>query len=360
MAATSVSVPGKLILMGEHAVVYGRPAILAALDLRLRARAEDRDGPGVHLDLPGLGLDRTVSWEAVRDHAAAARGRWERFRESPTAARFQQVRGDDPAHLALVALGEAAAFEAEWDACAEPGLHLSIESAIPVGSGFGSSAAAAVAIVAAYRRLRGRSLDGRTLDRVVLEVERRQHGLPSGADHAAVLAGGVLWARKEGGTLTVRPLDPPPGPLSRLRIYDSGPPAESTGEVVAAVSARRAADRQGQYAILDRMESATEAFRDQLIRDDEHPPVLIAILREYETCLEELGVVPEAVREAFRDLEAAGAAAKISGAGALTGSGAGGVILYGPHGDASRISVPAGWRHHAARLGAPGLRWERE
>lgn len=360
MAATSVSVPGKLILMGEHAVVYGRPALLAALDLRLRARVEDREGPGVRLDLPGLGLDRTVSWEAVRDHAAAARQRWERFRESPTAARFQQVRGDDPAHLVLVALGEAAAFEVEWDAGAEPGLRLSIESAIPVGSGFGSSAAAAVATVAAYRRHRGRSLDGRTLDRITLEVERRQHGLPSGADHAAVLAGGVLWARKEEGDLAVLPLDVPSGPLSRLRIHDSGPPAESTGEVVAAVSARRAADREGQYAILDRMERATEAFREQLVRDDENAPILIAVLREYEACLEELGVVPEAVRRALRDVEAAGGAAKISGAGALTGSAAGGVILYAPHGDASRIPLPAGWRHLPARLGGPGLRWERE
>src|SRR5206468_4044857 len=66
----AVSVPGKLILMGEHAVVYGRPALAAAIDLRLTVQLSPlpaRSPAGtLVLDLPGLPHAETTSWSAVR------------------------------------------------------------------------------------------------------------------------------------------------------------------------------------------------------------------------------------------------------------------------------------------------------
>lgn len=347
--------------MGEHAVVYGRPALVAAVDLRLTARLDPLDGGAVRLDLPGLGHLEDLSWKDLRAYARAVRGRWEGYAERPGTQGFREVRGDDPAHVVKVALGEAA----EWlvsrsDPAVLSGLRLRIDSALPIGSGFGSSAATAAAVIAGCLLYHRCPADPGCIESLALEVERRQHGLPSGVDGATVLYGGVLWARRlpEGGLererITARsPL------LHRLRVYDTGTPADSTGAVVAAVRERRDRDPADVERLLDRMEAATRAFRVQLEESAEDPDRTLHLLRGYEACLEELGVVPEEARAVVRRVESEGGAAKISGAGSLRGPGAGSLLVYHPAPE--RIS---GWSFlrpfpfYPVHLGAPGFREE--
>jgi mevalonate kinase len=360
----AVSVPGKLILMGEHAVVYGRPALAAAIDLRLTVHLAPAPtaGGAIHLDLPGLPHAEATSWEAVRAHARAARESWEAYLAEPGPERFQQVRGEDPAHLVKVALGETAAALGEEDS---PAIDVRVESALPVGSGFGSSAATATGVVAAYLLFRG-ACGGEDLGRnerirdIVQEAERRQHGLPSGIDGATVLRGGLLWARRlEAGGLEIErvPLRSPL--LTRFRVYDTGTPAQTTGAVVAAVRHRRDQDPERHQRLLHRIETATRGFREELEREEGDPARFQELIRDAEACLEELGVVPAEVVALVRRIEAAGGAAKISGAGALTGPGAGSLLVYHP--DPEWIS---GWSFlrpfsfHPVQLGAEGLRLE--
>ncbi len=346
--------------MGEHAVVYGRPALAAALDLRLTVHLSSLSagaGSAVRLDLPDLPHEEETSWEAVLAHTRAARSKWEAYAREPGPERFRAVRGDDPAHLVKSALGEAAeALGGETP----PGVRLRVESAIPVGSGFGSSAATAAGVVAAYLAFRGEDLDLDRVERVALEAERRQHGLPSGIDGATVIHGGLLWARRlSGGELAAEPVALRSPLLSRLRVYDTGMPAESTGAVVAAVRHRRDQDPERHEHLLDRIEAATRAFRAELEREAEDPARVRELIAGSESCLEELGVVPPEVRVLVRRIEAEGGAAKISGAGSLSGPGAGSLLVYDP--DPERI---AGWSFlrpfpfHPVHLGAPGLRLE--
>ncbi|HET9210845.1 MAG TPA: hypothetical protein VFR03_10635 [Thermoanaerobaculia bacterium] len=346
--------------MGEHAVVYGRPALAAAIDLRLRVHLSPLPagaGSAVRLDLPGLPHEEETTWESVRAHARAARASWEAYAREPGPERFRAVRGEDPAHLVKCALGEAAeALGGE----APPGVRLHIESALPVGSGFGSSAATAAGVVAAYLTFRGEDLDLDRVERTVLEAERRQHGLPSGIDGATVIHGGLLWARKlPGGGLSAEPVPLRSPLLSHLRVYDTGTPAESTGAVVAAVRQGRDRDPERHERILDHIEAATRAFRAELESPEEDPARVRELIAGCESCLEELGIVPPEVRALVRGIEAKGGAAKISGAGSLAGPGAGSLLVYDP--DPERI---AGWSclrpfpYHPVHLGAPGLRLE--
>jgi mevalonate kinase len=368
--AVTVSTPGKLILMGEHAVVYGRPALVAAIDLRLRARFSALPAASrsvVEIDLPGLAHRVTVPWGEVLAYARTARDSWAAYAARPGLAGFLELRGDDPAHIVKAALGEVAAALGE-EAGGAPALGLRLDSELPIGAGFGSSAAAAVAVVAGYACWRGHDdLDGATIARLALEAERRQHGLPSGVDTTTSLQGGLLWARRlqaspgglPGGELACERLAADAPLLGRLRVYHTGTPPEATGAVVAAVRTRRDRDPAATERLFDRMEAATRGLRAELGAAVERPERVTALIREHQACLESLGVVPEPVRALVRRVEAAGGAAKVSGAGSLAGPGAGSLLVY--HADPEAV---AGWEHlrpfaHLpVHLGAAGFRRE--
>jgi len=375
----TASAPGKLILCGEHAVVYGRPALVAAADLRLTARLSvpaggdsraGEDAP-VRLSVPVLDLRSETTWGEIHRYAEASRRRWRRWADDRGQADrpahpFSTVRADARDHLLKVALGEAAAALGE---SAGPPLDVHIDSELPTGSGFGSSAAAAVALVAAYLELRGGGPAGdgpeggpdlALIERLALEVERRQHGSPSGVDGATVLHGGVVWAEPDAaGDLRFQPFDPAgAAPLPGLAVYDTGRPAEGTGTVVAEVRQGWRRQTARYEALWDEMEAATRGFRSILEEGgDDGGPALGDVIRRSQRALEEIGVVPSAVRTLVRTVEEAGGAAKISGAGSLAGPGAGTLLVHHPEPAAlDELPTLSILPRFPVRLGGPGLR----
>jgi len=362
MTLATVSTPGKLILMGEHAVVYGHPALVAAVDLRLRTRLSRGGTEGsVELRLPELGHVETLAWSELVAYARRARDRWGRYAEG-SLEDFDRVRGDDPAHVPKVALGEALRHLGERSG---PALRVETRSEIPIGSGFGSSAAVAVGVLAAYLALRGAEPDAELLERLALHVERRQHGFPSGVDSATVVRGGLVWAESgEEGSLTFSPLDRRPESLLGFRVFDTGTPVEATGTIVAAVRRRLAREQERLGRVLERMGEVTRSFRQTLLSASPDPARLVELIREYESGLEALGVVPGPCRELVRRIEAEGGGAKISGAGALTSPpgalpGAGSLLVYHP--TPRRVEewdFLEGLRPYGVELGAAGFRLE--
>lgn len=172
---------GKLIVLGEHSVVYGHPALAAAVSLGTTVTLTPRPGP--------------------------------------TALSTSDIR-DDRLNEAL-----AVALPAE-------GFGVTITTELPVGRGMGSSAALTVALLRAAAAARGEALDAETLHERGFAVERVFHGTPSGLDHAVAAAGGALLYRKGEA--------PQPVEMTPLRVVvmDSGV-AGDTGALVAGVAARR-------------------------------------------------------------------------------------------------------------------------
>lgn len=330
----AVSAPGKTILFGEHAAVYGHAALVTALDHRMTVTAKipANGARGTwQLEIPALAIAKAVPFTHTQDTLT------------------------EPGDLAVLAV----TVGTETVRRRKDGLQVRIDSTIPPGSGFGSSAALAVAVVAACRRACDDDVALDEIARLASAIETRQHGRASGVDVQAVLRGGVLWCRRrDDGSLEREALPASPPVLARFRLFHSGAPAESTGEMVEHV--RRLLDRDSLRVeeAFAAIAAATEDGRAALLSGD--PVALIAIVRRAEAALEAIGVVPAGVCEAIREIEAVGGAAKISGAGGLTGAGAGLVLVVHPdpawH---ERWAGPPGWTEHRVRLGAEGLRTER-
>lgn len=332
VAVVSMSAPGKLILAGDHAAVYGCPAIAVAIGLRCHTSSVASPGSTVLLDLSDIGVHRRLLWQDVEDYQSEVKRRWQQYMRVPSPQTFARVRGDDPAHLALVALGEVAAH-APGIVTAQ-GLRLSVRSQIPSSSGMGSSAAAAATIVAATLSAVDAAADAASVDRLVHQVESRQHGQPSGIDQAVALRGGaVKVSRDPAGAADCTTLSVPRAVWKQFSVYDTGPAPESTGDVVAGIRRHFEARKAAFSGLLAKMTDLTEIISQCLTASPMQTQVLIKSMRGYQMCLQQLGTVPRPVQDAVCLVESLGGAAKVCGAGSLTGPGAGALLVIWPRDD---------------------------
>jgi mevalonate kinase len=147
----SASACGKIILLGEHAVVYGRPAIAVPVT---QVQATATVEPGEHgLIIHAADIDRSVAVDSANS--------------------------DDP----LAAIVNLTLAQLNYP---PPDLEITIRSTIPIASGLGSGAAVSTAIVRALARWRGAQLDAAEVNALVYEVEKLHHGTPSGIDNTVI------------------------------------------------------------------------------------------------------------------------------------------------------------------------------
>src|SRR5512140_3149031 len=156
MPAFAAKAPGKAILFGEHAVVYGRPAIAVPV-VQVQARATvtpDLRAPQgrVWIEAPDVGLDCALQ--------------------------------DLPASSPFILLVEVVRRSLAMDHF--PSLRLHIQSSIPVAAGLGSGAAVSVASIRALAAFCGRSLPDAEVSALAYQVEQKYHGTPSGIDNTVI------------------------------------------------------------------------------------------------------------------------------------------------------------------------------
>ena len=145
-----VSAPGKIHFLGEHAVVYGKAALLAAIDKRI-----------------------SVAISATKEKKV-----------------------DDLSLEELKKVIEQA-IKRKYKISKIPPHSISISSDIPIGYGLGSSAALSAALAFALLISLGVDADKTTVFDIAYKGESLFHGNPSGGDLATVIEGGFLWYRKE-------------------------------------------------------------------------------------------------------------------------------------------------------------------
>ena len=266
--------PGKVLLFGEHSVVYGHPAIACALDRGVEAIA--RRGPTEI---------RCDEWDLVAEPGDGSK--------------------------------VGAALEALLARLPCDGAAVELMPSIPPGAGLGSSAAMAVAAARAIATLHGASLEPAVLEVAAEASERVFHGNPSGLDQTTVIRGGLIRFRRGAAGPSVEMIArSSPLPLVVALVE----PGADTGEMVAAVRRQRerltgiAAGIHAQMgAIADAACAALAAEEDERVGE---------LMNVNHHLLGAIGVSTPA-------LDAAASIARAAGAlGAkLTGAGGGGAIV---------------------------------
>src|SRR3989344_8359312 len=177
MNKITFSAPGKVHLLGEHAVVYGKPALLATVGLRVYVTISQ--GQSIHP------LQKTIH---------------------PIIKKYLRTK-------------------------AIPPYQVQINSQIPIGAGLGSSAAISAAYIASLLTFLKAKWNLNLINQLTFEAEKVFHGNPSGADPATVIFGGLIWFRKESSDLKLiqqLPFSIPNKLAKNFVLINTGTPKETT------------------------------------------------------------------------------------------------------------------------------------
>ena len=147
------SAPGKIILFGEHAVVYGQPALAVPVtQVQADVRIEKIFSPGIRINAPNIQLSERLD-KLASSHPLAA----------TVSNTLHALKADSLSSVTIL-----------------------IRSSIPVASGLGSGAAVSVAIIRALANHLKKDLSDEQVSALAYQTEKLYHGTPSGIDNAVV------------------------------------------------------------------------------------------------------------------------------------------------------------------------------
>ena len=298
--------PGKLILSGEHAVVYGKPAIAMAIDRSAVFELTPQVGDRISFDLPGSAGGDSFTLMALRDLKRRVEKKYHEFLSGDIGIGYVLSAPADLFRFAFINTLDG------LHRTLDSGLVLKLRSSIPMGCGLGSSAATVLSEIRAMGHFLRVEFKPEWYYEYSLEAEKLQHGRPSGVDTYISLYGGC--ARFEQGQARSIAL-----PRMMMFMVQTGVPETTTGECVAHVE-----HRFRSSGIWSEFEEVTNAFEDAIRRNDLQK--LHWLVRENNRLLTAIGVVPHKVQQFIEEVEQWGGSAKVCGAGAVAGEN-GGVVL---------------------------------
>lgn len=266
--------PGKIILFGEHAVVYGRPAIaVPVFQVETQVSVEEWRGTQVRIDAADIGREYDMADVPPTDPIAAI------------------IR------LTCAALG------------IEPrGLSVRVRSTIPVARGLGSGAAVSVATARAIARYYGRDLSREQASALAFEVEKLHHGTPSGVDNTVVAFAEPIYYVRGKPFERFRTAAP-----FHLAIADTGIPSPT---LITVGDVRRLweADKTRYEIMFDQVGEIVREARNRI--EGRSPADLGQLMNRNQELLREMGVSSPEIERLIEAARRAGAnGAKLSGGG---------------------------------------------
>lgn len=294
----------KLILTGDHSVVYGRPAVTMSLPLQISVRVGEYADSEVN----------TAQYQTLSKDAS-----------NPVVASVVSVLLETEMGLSSE-LVKKLKNNTIW---------YSVRSQIPQNSGLGSSSALAAALIQAVFSMSGKQLDAERCADRVWQVERRRYQTASPIDAVTVCEPGLWYfshadapkstfhgkkTKKMGAFTAVQAVTKKTDAAIAIRLIDSGAASESTAEMVGAV--REFLDglpSPAKEQLLDQLgvvsnKIAQHFFDSQKSSQDIR---LLQLIHENQQLLSKLPVVSPGADKIIREVERLGGAAKITAAGGL-------------------------------------------
>ncbi|MCK6539839.1 MAG: mevalonate kinase [Anaerolineales bacterium] len=284
---TASSAPGKIILFGEHAVVYERPALAAPVtQVHADVEVADSDRPGIWINAPDIDLHAELN-SLPSDHPIASVIHNFLFlsrvpRSQPLSQREKGIRF--------------------------PNLEIKIASTIPVASGLGSGAAVTVALLRALSSHLDHPMTDEEVNAFAYEIEKLHHGTPSGIDNTVVTYVKPVYFVKGQPIETLQV-----GKPFTIVIGDTGLPAP-TKDSVGDVRKLWEADKEKWEGVFDKVGEIAKKAREAI--ESGEWKVLGELMDQNHALLQEMTVSsPELDRLVSAARNAGALGAKLSGGG---------------------------------------------
>ena len=297
--------PAKLILAGEHTVVQGHPAIVAAIEQYTVVTLQPTPFAAIHWEFEDLNYNYTQPISELPQIRKNLDQRYHDFLEQKISIDKVLQHSSELAQYLLSLFTEAITNK--------HGLHIHIKSDIPLGCGLGSSSALIIGLISAVDQYYHLQLSPDDYLQLGRQTEHLQHGKSSGVDLQAAYYGGYLLVQEQ------KILDRWMCQLP-LYIVNTGVAEATTGACVQHTKNILHHSSLGNE-IAELTQQLYQALQPQNI------PLIKTTFAELHRRLAHLGIVPTKVQEFIHTLEQHGAAAKVCGAGSIQGSNAGIVCI---------------------------------
>lgn len=344
------SVPAKVILFGEHFVVYGKRALASVIDRRLTVEASSREKRGYHVTIENI---PTYGLELDLDARKGIEQQVRPYKDYSTAAN------------ALIYVRSSLAYLEERYGIGNEGVELTITSEIPLSAGLGSSAATCVATIAALTAYFGVKSDLETIRRDAHHVEQLVQGAASPIDTAISTHGGyVLVERGSVKRLQLPELELLVGSVGSIPLGIETAKAVDLGLKTKTLIAEVRARRELFPRIFDALSNAADELTTEAVPAIEQGDLtrLGALMNLNHGLLEAIGVVPRRLSELVKVSQELGAlGAKVTGAGGSDEMGGVGSVLVLPGESREKIKTAIeleGALAMPVRTGGEGLRIE--
>ena len=306
------SAPGKVHLIGEHAVVYSEPAIIAAIGNRTYVDISPAKDI-TYQDIAWPDISHTWKVEQVFEITQKTFDLWKEGNEKKDFSKlfsFIKENGYEGYRASVLGL-------AMKKMGINQGFSITIDSKIPTGAGLGSSASRAVAMTKAIAELFEKELSLEEINEIAFQQEKIIHGTPSGGDNSACCFGGLVWFKKDQPKNQINSLkEEVPYKLENFVFVYTGPPQKTTGELVQLV---RELDEGYRTERIKKIGEMTYEMLDVLRRRNFQR--MKEIINQTQKNLAELKVSTEKIDEIAESVQEIGGAAKLCGAGG------GGIVL---------------------------------